>query len=80
VHPSTTFKTTLTATPQKKVLVVSQPERGTNPRTRHENLCPTDFAHVKQLSSAGRESKIAATTRRVGCFVGVPYLARGTQG
>ena len=66
--------------PQKKALVVSQPQRGANPRTRNENLCPTHFAHVKQLSSAVRESKIAATTRWVGCHVGVLFLGRCTQG
>jgi hypothetical protein len=66
--------------PQNKVLVVSQPGRGTNPRTRNENLCPSHFAHAKQLSSAARESKIAATTKWAGCFVGVPFRARCTQG
>ena len=66
--------------PQKKALVVSQPQRGANPRTRNENLCPTHFAHVKQLSSAVRESKIAATTKRIGCFGGVLFRARCTRG
>jgi hypothetical protein len=64
--------------PQEKVLVVSQPEREANPRTGNENLCPSHFAHATQLSSDARESKIAATTKWVGCFGGV--LARCTQG
>jgi hypothetical protein len=49
--------------PQEKVLVVSQPERGANPRTGNENLCPSHFAHATRLSSDARESKIAATTK-----------------
>ena len=58
----------------------AQPERGANPRTGNENLCPSHFAHATQLSSDARESKIAATTKWVGCFGGVLFRARCTRG
>jgi len=64
---------------QNKVPVVSQSGRGTYRGTWTKNLCPSHFAHATQLSSAARDSKIAATTRRVGYAVGVLFLARCIQ-